>query len=109
VIDIGPGRPSSCTSIGWGEVPVIELNLRPGGSRLTAADVLAYFLHHAAHALAGPETASEGRYHAYAYQAAAEELGLDTGKYTTLGWKNTSPTEDTVALYGPKSGTRRCP
>jgi hypothetical protein len=83
-------------------VPVLELNLMPGGSKLTASDVLDFFLHQAGHALAGPETASEGRYHGYKYKAAAEELGLDPGKYTTLGWKNTSLTEDTVALYEPQ-------
>ena len=45
VLDITPGRSSSCTSVGWLEVPVIELNLKEGDRTATGSEVLSFSVH----------------------------------------------------------------
>ncbi len=86
VLDITPGRSSSCTNVGWLEVPVIELNLKDGDRTLTAREVLSFYLHQAAHGRTGPEVrGSEGRYHSSRFRAAAQQLGLDVGEYGGKG------------------------
>lgn len=96
VFEIGPGRESSCTSIGWDQVwPVISLNLLRDGRKITGAELLERLLHFAAHAIAGPQMTSEGRYHPRSYRDAGVILGLDVkaSDPETMagdGWSQTS-------------------
>jgi hypothetical protein len=109
VIDIGPGRSSSCTSVGWGESgsgdqpQVLELNLRPDGLNTTGPEVMHFLLHQAAHALAPPSPSTEGRYHGVEFRDAARKLGLEVkrapGRGGT-GWSET--TLDDQARYAPE-------
>jgi hypothetical protein len=103
VLDITPGRSSSCTSVGWLEVPVIELNLKDGDRTLTGREVLSYYLHQAAHGLTGPEVrGSEGRYHSRRFREAARQLGLDVGEYGGTGWSETELARGTLTRYQPE-------
>jgi len=100
VLDITPGRSSSCTSVGWLEVPVVEINLKDGDRTLTGREVLSYYLHQAAHGLVGPEVrGSEGRYHSSRYRDAARQLGLDVGDYGGSGWSETELARGMLTKY----------
>lgn len=87
VVDLTPGRASSCTSVGWAdETRILEVNLRPGGpdSRtVTSAELLTWMLHQAAHGIVGPVSGQEGRYHGPAYRDAAAAIGLEAAKDAT--------------------------
>jgi hypothetical protein len=110
VIDIGPRRSSSCTSVGWAghssgsQLPVLCLNLRPAGTNLTGREAMAWLLHQAGHALAGTGKSSEGRFHPEAYRQAAESLGLAVMRKTSggTGWSETSLPTSAVSRYKPQ-------
>lgn len=101
VFEIGPGRSSSCSSVGWDQPhPVISFNLMPDGRKITPTALLAEILHLAAHGLAGPETSQEGRYHSARFRDAAVELGLEPGDYSTSGgWSQTKLRRETTGRY----------
>ena len=65
--------------------------------------VLGTLLHEAAHALAHlrgiKDTSRGGRYHNAEFRTLAAEVGLDAAQVGTLGWSDTSLTEDTRAAY----------
>jgi hypothetical protein len=67
---------------------------------------LAWLLHQAAHAITGPSTSAEGRYHNRDYRDAAELLGLDaaipSGETTGSGWSHTSLARGTLGRYRPE-------
>jgi hypothetical protein len=102
-IEIGPGRESSCLSVGWDQAhPVIQLNLMRDGRKVTGRELAERLLHQAAHALSFDPSrppATEGRWHGTAYVQAAGALGLDArpkdeGKrLLDLALKAWSPTE----------------
>ena len=107
VIDLTPGRGSSCSSIGWADdVRIMEINLRDGDQNLTGRRVLELLLHHAAHAVAGPVSSAEGRYHNQHYRSAATSLGLEAAlpgtASTGSGWSNTSLARGAVTRYQPE-------
>ena len=75
------GRASSCATASWEEEqPVLRVNLQRGGVNLTGAAIMAWLLHHAAHASAGTTASSEGRWHSEAYRDAAEAPRPDSGE-----------------------------
>jgi hypothetical protein len=93
------GRPSSCATASWEEEqPVLRINLQDGGTNQTGAAIMAWLLHHAAHASAGSTAASEGRWHSEAYRDAALGLGLTVEKRPN-GWARTSLARGTVTRY----------
>jgi hypothetical protein len=95
VIELQPGRQSSCTSVDFDGPAVIQVNLMNRGSKLTGRQIAEFLLHQAAHSLAGPQTSQEGRYHGAGYRDAAEGIGLDAGDYTTSGgWSHTTLATD---------------
>jgi len=65
--------------------------------------VLGTLLHEAAHALAFlrgiTDTSRGGRYHNAQYRALATEVGLAAAQVGTIGWSDTSLTEDTRERY----------
>lgn len=65
--------------------------------------VLGTLLHEAAHALAHlrgiKDTSRGGRYHNAEYRTLAAEMGLDAAQVGTIGWSDTSLTDDTRAAY----------
>jgi hypothetical protein len=65
--------------------------------------VLGTLLHEAAHALAHlrgiKDTSRGGRYHNAEFRTLAAEVGLDAAQVGTIGWSDTSLTEDTRAAY----------
>jgi hypothetical protein len=104
VLDLTPGRGSSCSSVGWlDNPPILQINLRSCDRNLTGREVLAWLIHQAAHAITGPSTSAEGRYHNRDYRDAAEELGLDavipSGQSTGSGWSHTSLAKGTLSRY----------
>jgi len=112
VFEIGPGRESSCISVGWDQLyPVIQVNLMPDGRKAKGSQLLERLLHQAAHALTfepGRPVSSEGRWHGQSFRAAAESLGLaaepvsDRSKVTGSGWSETSLERGTVTYYRPE-------
>lgn len=105
VVDLTPGRASSCTSVGWAdETRILEVNLRPDGQTgptLTGAELMTWLMHQAAHGIVGPVTGQEGRYHGPAYRDAAEGLGLEVQKAPT-GYGATELAPGTRARYRPE-------
>ena len=65
--------------------------------------VLGTLLHEAAHALAHlrgiKDTSRGGRYHNAEFRKLAAEMGLDAANLRTIGWSDTSLTDDTRAAY----------
>jgi hypothetical protein len=99
IFSLTSGRSSSCISARWDQPsPVIEVNLQPEGQKLTPADLLEFLLHQAAHSIAGPVRASEGRWHNRPYKEAAEAIGLDTAVDST-GYGATSLASGTRTRY----------
>ncbi|MGC1783605.1 MAG: hypothetical protein WA708_13865 [Acidobacteriaceae bacterium] len=101
IFDLTPGASSSCVSVGWDQpTPVVEVNLRPGGRNSTAAELLEFLLHQAAHSIAGPVNpkSSEGRWHGTTYRVAAEAIGLVTVRDAT-GYGATSLAAGTRTRY----------
>jgi hypothetical protein len=93
------GRASSCATASWEEdQPILRINLPHGGTNQTGAAIMAWLLHHAAHASAGSTASSEGRWHSEAYRDAALGLGLIVEKGPT-GWARTSLARGTVTRY----------
>jgi hypothetical protein len=108
--DLEPGRSSSCGQIEFNTAAVIVLNLAPGWDgepetldqhKLSGTQILDYLLHHAAHAIAGPTTSQEGRWHSEAYRDAAQRLGLtvERGGIGAGGWNRTAITGSTESRY----------
>jgi hypothetical protein len=107
VIEIGPGRESSCVSVGWDQPTIVlQFNLMPSGQKIDASGLLARLLHQAAHGVAfdpllPPST--EGRYHSAAYARAAESLGLDVERsgqrLAGTGYSETSLAPGTRTRY----------
>lgn len=66
-------------------------------------EVLGTLLHEAAHALGHlrgvKNTSRGGRYHNAAFKALAAEVGLDAAQVGTIGWSDTSLTDDTRTQY----------
>ena len=105
VVDLTPGRPSSCTSVGWLDDPaILEVNLQRDGRNLTGPEVFQWLTHQAAHSIAGPVKASEGRYHPITYKKAAEALGLDATRDET-GYGVTSLASGTRTRYRSEIAT----
>lgn len=78
LIDLTPGRPSGCASVGWlNEVRVLQVNLRSGDQNRSAAEVMGWLMHQAAHGIVGPVPGQEGRAHGSAYRSAAAAIGLE--------------------------------
>jgi hypothetical protein len=112
VFEIGPGRDSSCNSVGWDQLyPVIQVNLMPGSRKAKGFQLLERLLHQAAHALTfepGRPVSSEGRWHGQGYRMAAQSLGLvaepisDRSKVTGSGWSETSIARGTLTRYRPE-------
>jgi hypothetical protein len=103
VIDMTPGRPSSCTSVGWRDTPpIVQINLKhdgkPDGPNLTGAELLTWLLHQAAHGITGPVTGQEGRAHSTKYRDAAISLGFDVDRDPT-GYGATSLAAGTRTRY----------
>lgn len=93
------GLASSCATASFEEEdPVLRINLQHDGVNLTGAPIMEWLLHSAAHAVAGPSTSSEGRWHTVAFRDAAEGLGLAVEKGPT-GWGETSLARGTKARY----------
>jgi len=65
--------------------------------------VLGTLLHEGAHALAHlrgiKDTSRGGRYHNAEFRTLAAEMGLDAAQVGTIGWSDTSLTDDTRAAY----------
>jgi hypothetical protein len=110
VFDLQPGRSSSCGQIEFDTLPVMILNLAPSWDgekeslaehKLTGAQIAQLLLHHAAHALAGPTTSQEGRWHSEAYRDAAQRLGLAVERGGN-GWNKTSLARGSVTRYRPE-------
>ena len=105
VVDLTPGRASSCTSVGWAdETRIVEVNLRPDGQTgptLTGAELMTWLMHQASHGVVGPVTGQEGRYHGPAYRDAAEGLGLEVEKAPT-GYGATTLAPGTRTRYRPE-------
>lgn len=109
IIEIGPGRESSCLSVGWDQAhPVIQLNLIRDGRKATGRELAERLLHQAAHALSFDPSrppATEGRWHGTAYVKAASALGLDArpkdnGKRVAgTGYSQTSLARGTASRY----------
>ncbi len=111
VFEIGPGRESTCSSIGWDQrYPVIQVNLMRGDRKTTSAELLERLLHWASHALVyepGKVASSEGRYHGKGYKAAAEQLGLGVEASDPIGgaaegWSVTKLARGTLSRYRPE-------
>jgi hypothetical protein len=99
LIELTPGRSSSCRSVDWAGQPVIELNLMSDGSKRTGRDLLQSLLHQAGHALAGVSTSMEGRFHPKTYRDTVEQvLGL-TAEQTATGFSDTELARGTVTRY----------
>lgn len=99
VIDLTPGRPSSCTSVGWRDnPPILQINLKPDGPNVTGAELLEWLLHQAAHGITGPVTGQEGRAHSTKYRDAAESLGLQVDRDPT-GYGATELAQGTRTRY----------
>lgn len=88
VIDLQPGRPSSCGTVEWDTAPVLVMNLKQGDEKLTGAQILEWMLHMAAHAASFGDTGAEGRYHSQAFAEAARGLGLSVSstRIPGIGW-----------------------
>lgn len=108
IFEIGPGRGSLCTGVGWDQrYPVIRASLMRGDRNATAAEVLQELLHCAAHAIVyepGKVAPTEGRYHDKSYRAAAESLGLDVEASDPVGgaadgWSITTLARGTLSRY----------
>lgn len=109
IFDLTPGRSSSCTSVGFDQPwPVIEINLKdPDGHTISAKDALAFLLHQASHAIAGPQMTSEGRYHPRSFADAGVSLGLDVEASDPVtkagdGWSLTSLARGALTRYRPE-------
>lgn len=105
LIELTPGRSSSCTSVDFtDEPPVVAVNLMPGGEKITGPALLEWMLHQASHAVAPPATATEGRFHPEAFRVAASSLGLDVTRRSTgsTGWSETGLARGTLTRYRPE-------
>jgi hypothetical protein len=103
VFDLTPGRPSSCSSVGWRDSPsVVLVNLKQNGNadgpNVRGTELLAWLLHQAAHAITGPVRSQEGRFHTAAYRDAAVSLGLQADRDPT-GYGTTSLAPGTKSRY----------
>ena len=89
-----------------------EIMISGEGLRRSAREVLGTLLHEAAHALAAArgiqDTSRQGRYHNTRYAQLAQELGIEVGKNTSLGWSLTTvPDSHRPRLRGPDPGPAR--
>jgi hypothetical protein len=107
-VEIGPGRGSSCISVGWDQRwPVVQVNLMRDDRKATGAEVLERLLHQGAHAITHdpdrPVTTTEGRWHSTAYREAADRLGLTANLTSSTaagtGWSATSLARGTLTRY----------
>ena len=80
-----------------------EIMISGEGLRRSAREVLGTLLHEAAHALAAArgiqDTSRQGRYHNTRYAQLAQELGIEVGKNTSLGWSLTTVPDSTARDY----------
>ena len=80
-----------------------EIMISGEGLRRSAREVLGTLLHEAAHALAAErgiqDTSRQGRYHNTRYAQLAQELGIEVGKNTSLGWSLTTVPDTTARDY----------
>jgi len=113
IFEIGPGRESSCISIGWDQrYPVIQVNLLRDGRKVKGAEMLERLLHQAAHAVIyepGRVAPTSGRYHARVYKDAAEKLGLHAEPSNPVslagdGWSETTLARGTLTRYRAEVG-----
>ena len=106
VFEIGPGRESSCTSVGWDQrYPILQINLMRGGRKVTSAELLQTLLHLAAHAATyepGTLGPSENRYHSRAYRDVADSIGLTATAVPGDGWATTELARGTLTRYRPR-------
>jgi hypothetical protein len=106
------GAPSGWLKLGhfaamrWetgGEALMPEVFVGGEGLVRGPVDVLGTLLHEAGHALAHArnvkDTSRQGRYHNQRYAEIARQLGLDAKQAGTIGWSDTSVTDETAAEY----------
>jgi hypothetical protein len=85
------------------ESPMPEVFIGGEGLARGPVEVLGTLLHEAAHALAHArgvkDTSRQGRYHNQRYAELARQLGLDVQQARTIGWSDTTVTDETAAKY----------
>jgi hypothetical protein len=86
-----------------GEALMPEVFVGGEGLARGPVDVLGTLLHEAGHALAHArnvkDTSRQGRYHNQRYAEIARQLGLDVKQAKTIGWSDTTVTEETAVEY----------
>ena len=89
-----------------GEVLIASEHLKD-----SAEYIFGTVLHEAAHAMGylrkvrdglAPNTSRGGKYHNKVYKALAEELGMTVERAGSLGWTNTTVTQETLDVYAPE-------
>lgn len=106
------GAPSGWLKLGhfaamrWetgGDTPMPEVFVGGEGLARGPVQVLGTLLHEATHALAHArgvkDTSRQGRYHNQRFAELARQLGLDVAQIGSIGWSDTSVTDETAAEY----------